>query len=29
MHKVRYLEIFLAAREAETGRIVAACCNPM
>jgi hypothetical protein len=29
MHKVRYIEIFLAAREAGTGKIVAACYNPM
>ena len=29
MHKVRYIEIFLAAREAQTGKVVAACYNPM
>ena len=29
MHKVRYIEIFLAARDAGTGKIVAACYNPM
>ena len=29
MHRVRYLEIFLAGQKAETGAIVAACYNPM
>jgi hypothetical protein len=29
MHGVRYIEIFLAGRKAETGDIVAACYNPM
>lgn len=29
MHQTRYLEIFLAGREASTGNIVAACYNPM
>lgn len=29
MHKVRYIEIFLAAREPGTGKIVASCYNPM
>ncbi len=29
MHGVRYIEIFLAGRKADTGDIVAACYNPM
>jgi hypothetical protein len=29
MHRVRYIEIFLAGQKAETGAIVAACYNPM
>lgn len=29
MHGTRYLEIFLAGREAKTGNLVAACYNPM
>jgi hypothetical protein len=29
MHGTRYIEIFLAAREAKTGNLVAACYNPM
>ena len=29
MHGTRYLEIFLAGREASTGNLVAACYNPM
>lgn len=29
MHQTRYIEIFLAAREAKTGDLVAACYNPM
>ena len=29
MHQTRYLEIFLAGREAKTGDLVAACYNPM
>jgi hypothetical protein len=29
MHKTRYIEIFLAGREAKTGNLVAACYNPM
>ena len=29
MRGVRYIEIFLAGRKAETGDIVAACYNPM
>jgi hypothetical protein len=29
MHQVRFIEIFLAAREAETGKLVAACYNTM
>ena len=29
MHQVRYIEIFLAARDAKTGKLVAACYNPM
>lgn len=29
MHRTRYLEIFLAGREAATGNLVAACYNPM
>jgi hypothetical protein len=29
MHQTRYVEIFLAGREAETGNLVAACYNPM
>jgi len=29
MHKVRYIEMFLAGRKAETGDLVAACYNPM
>jgi len=29
MHQTRYIEIFLAGREAKTGNVVAACYNPM
>src|SRR5690242_16817427 len=29
MHQTRYIEIFLAGREAKTGSVVAACYNPM
>jgi hypothetical protein len=29
MHQVRYIEIFLAGREAKTGKLVAACYNTM
>jgi hypothetical protein len=29
MHRTRYIEIFLAGREAKTGNVVAACYNPM
>ena len=29
MHQTRYIEIFLAGREAKTGRVVAACYNTM
>jgi hypothetical protein len=29
MHQARYIEIFLAGREAKTGNLVAACYNPM
>jgi hypothetical protein len=29
MHQARYIEIFLAGREARTGNVVAACYNPM
>lgn len=29
MHRTRYIEIFLAGREAKTGNLVAACYNPM
>jgi hypothetical protein len=29
MHQVRYIEIFLAFRDAKTGKLVAACYNPM
>jgi hypothetical protein len=29
MHQVRFIEIFLAAREAKTGKLVAACYNTM
>lgn len=29
MHQTRYIEIFLAGREAKTGDLVAACYNPM
>jgi hypothetical protein len=29
MHRVRYVEVFLAGRKAETGDVVAACYNPM
>ncbi|MBP6725085.1 MAG: hypothetical protein KA137_09595 [Halioglobus sp.] len=29
MHQVRYIELFLAGREAKTGRLVAACYNTM
>jgi hypothetical protein len=29
MHRTRYIEVFLAGQEATTGRLVAACYNPM
>ena len=29
MHQTRYIEMFLAARDAKTGKLVAACYNPM
>lgn len=29
LHRVRFLEIFLAGREAKTGKLVAACYNPL
>lgn len=29
MHQTRYIEVFLAGREAATGKLVAACYNPM
>ena len=29
MHRVRYIEVFLAGREAKSGKLVAACYNPM
>jgi hypothetical protein len=29
MHQTRYIELFLAGREAKTGNLVAACYNPM
>lgn len=29
MHRVRYIEVFLAGRDAKSGKVVAACYNPM